>query len=219
MKKAIMFFMIFSLFQGSFSFETKENLISSEDKYAMIEGKLPVFYSSGKLMRDSTDRIKTKFITLMEVVQKEAKRNFAERERESYSKFILKSDFEKIKNNCGYDSYLVKTFYYIGGKHGMISEEGVNFRKGKNVSLKDIFKDEINYRGLIEQKIEEQIARSEGDIYYSDVKIPEEGYGFYFKGDSLVVIFNPYTIASHEAGIINFEIPISEISDFLNDAN
>jgi hypothetical protein len=215
MKKYIVVLMMIFVFQGVFPLDTKEIIVSSKNEYVTIDGRMPVFYNNDKYMKDSTNRIRIKFNTLMNMVKMESKRNLIEGSREATSKFILKNDFNKIGNNYGYNSYVVKTFYYIGGKHGMMLEEGINFKDGKEISLEDVFKDGINYRGLIEQSIEKQIVRSESDLYYSDVKVPEDGYSFCFKGDALVIIFNPYIMASYEAGVIKFEIPISEISDFM----
>ncbi len=215
MKKFTTYFILFFVFQSAFSIETKEIAVSFENDFMIIDVKIPSFYNNGKYLSEPSSRIKGKYEALIEISRMESNRYFLERLGKDYSKFILNNDFKKITNNMGIDSYSVKSFYYIGGKHGMMMEEGFNFKDGKEIFLKDIFKDNINYRGLIRQKIEEQIINSGGDMYYSNVDIPKDGYSFYFKDDSLVIIFDPYIIASYEAGIITFEIPVSEISDFM----
>ncbi|ADO84181.1 DUF3298 and DUF4163 domain-containing protein [Ilyobacter polytropus] len=215
MKKIIVFIFIFAVFQNMFSVETKKSNIKLENQYLMIDGKIPVFYNKGKYIGNSSNKVKGGFRALMEMIKMESNKNRLENPDNRDGKFILKSDFKKIDNESKIDSYLVKTFYFTGGSHGMILEEGYNFKNGKEIFLKDIFKGNINYKGLIKQKVEEQIIKYGGDLYYADINIPDEEYSFYFEGDSLVVFFNPYTLASYEAGIITFEIPISEISSFM----
>jgi len=215
MKKIIVFIFMLAVFQNMFSVETKKSNIKLENQYLMIDGKIPVFYNKGKYIGNSSNKVKGGFRALMEMIKMESNKNRLENPDNRDGKFILKSDFKKIDNESKIDSYLVKTFYFTGGSHGMILEEGYNFKNGKEVFLKDIFKGSINYKGLIKQKVEEQIIKYGGDLYYADINIPDEEYSFYFEGDSLVVFFNPYTLASYEAGIITFEIPISEISAFM----
>jgi len=214
MKKIIVFIFILAVFQNMFSVETKKSNIKLENQYLMIDGKIPVFYNKGKYIGNSSNKVKGGFRALMEMIKMESNKNRLENPDNRDGKFILKSDFKKIDNESKIDSYLVKTFYFTGS-HGMILEEGYNFKNGKEIFLKDIFKGNINYKGLIKQKVEEQIIKYGGDLYYADINIPDEEYSFYFEGDSLVVFFNPYTLASYEAGIITFEIPISEISAFM----
>lgn len=215
MKKIAVFILILTMFQNMFSVETKKSSIKLENQYLTIDGKIPVFYNKGKYMGNSSSRVKGGFKALMEMIKMESNKNRLENPANEDGKFILKSDFKKIDNENKIDSYIVKTFYFTGGSHGMMLEDGYNFKNGKEIFLKDIFKDSINYKGLIKQKVEEQIIKYGGDLYYADINVPDEGYSFYFKDDFLVVLFNPYTLASYEAGIITFEIPISEISAFM----
>ncbi|WP_320047638.1 DUF3298 domain-containing protein [uncultured Ilyobacter sp.] len=215
MKKITVFILMLTAFHNMFSVETKKSSIKLENQYLMIDGKIPVFYNKGKYIDDFSSRVNGGFKALMEMVKMESTRNRLENPTNEDGKFILKSDFKKIENDFKIDSYLVKTFYYTGGPHGMMLEDGYNFKNGKEVFFGDIFRDNINYRGLIKQKVEEQIIKYGGDLYYADIDIPDEDYSFYFKDDSLVILFNPYTLASYEAGIITFEIPVSEISDFM----
>ncbi|WP_319371772.1 DUF3298 and DUF4163 domain-containing protein [uncultured Ilyobacter sp.] len=215
MKKITVFILLLAAFQNIFSIEAKKSNITLENKYLKVDGKIPVFFNNGKYIGDSSSRARGSFTALLEMIKMESKRNHSEGQFKDGSKYILNSDFKKIKNNSKIESYLLKTFYYTGGAHGMMLEEGYNFKDGKEIFLEDLFKENINYRGLIKQKVEEQIIKYGGDLYYSDIDIPDEGYSFYFKEDSLVILFNPYTLASYEAGVVTFEIPISEIWAFM----
>ncbi|WP_321329689.1 DUF3298 domain-containing protein [uncultured Ilyobacter sp.] len=215
MKKITVVILLLTVFHSIFSIEAKKMNIKLENQHLIVAGEIPAFYNNGRYINGSSSRVKGSFEALVEMLKMESNRNRLENPDSEDEKFILKSDFEKIENEFGIDSYLIKTFYYTGGSHGMMLEEGYNFKNGKEVFLNDIFKGSINYKGLIKQKVEEQIIKYGGDLYYADINIPDEEYSFYFEGDSLVVFFNPYTLASYEAGIITFEIPISEISSFM----
>lgn len=211
MKKQLIL-LIFLMGIMTFGMEIEERKYNIQDKYTTITGNIPVFKSEEKIISDSTVDIFEFFIDLIVM---ESRRFFVEEGKSSPNNFVLKSDYYLKKNEMGVDSYLVKTYYYMGGEHGMMVETPYNFKDGAEVSLGDFFKEDVNYTILIKNKIEEIIIEEDPSIYYENVSIKENGYKYYFSEDKLVIIFDVYEIGPYESGIPAFEIPISELKDYL----
>lgn len=193
--------------------EIEEENLEYKGTHTIITGRLPIFKSKGRLVsKEAVDR----FEALSEAVIMESRRYFIEEAKKVPTSFVLKSDYSKKENTAGIESYVVKTYYYIGGTHGMILETPYNFKGGREVSLGSLFKDEVNYKRLIKNRIEEIVIEADSSMFYDNITIKEEEFKFYFSGDKLVIIFNPYEIAPHESGIPAFSIPLEELSDYLN---
>lgn len=183
------------------------------DNYTIVTGRVPLFKYKGSPV--SEEAVNT-FNILDEVMRMESRRYFREAGNREGNPFVLKSDYSKMENKAGIDSYVVKTYYYKGGDHGMILETPYNFRGSREVTLNSLFKDGINYRRVIRNRIEETIIEGDPSMYYENIVIREEDYKFYLSEDKLVIIFNPYELGPYESGILTFEIPLEELSDYLN---
>ncbi len=78
-----------------------------------------------------------------------------------------------------------------------------------------------NIEGLskaIEHKLKEKIKSNSDEpmedfFFGKDFQLPETiGYG----DEGLIILYNPYEIASYSQGIIEFSIPYDDVSSFLN---
>ncbi|GLI56223.1 hypothetical protein PM10SUCC1_17370 [Propionigenium maris DSM 9537] len=194
--------------------EAEEKNFSYRDGNTIISGRVPVFKHRGQLL---SEKAVDTFKILDEVVRMESRRHFRELGNKEGNPFVLKSDYSKVENKVGIDSYVVKTYYYAGREHGMVLETPYNFRKGREVTLGSLFKDEVNYRRLLRNKVEEIIIEGDPSMYYENIVVEEREFKFYFSEDNLVIIFNPYEIGPYESGILTFTIPLEELSDYLKD--
>lgn len=194
--------------------EAEEKNFSYRDGNTIISGRVPVFKHRGQLL---SEKAVDTFKILDEVVRMESRRHFRELGNKEGNPFVLKSDYSKVENKVGIDSYVVKTYYYAGREHGMVLETPYNFRKGREVTLGSLFKGEVNYRRLLRNKVEEIIIEGDPSMYYENIVVEEREFKFYFSEDNLVIIFNPYEIGPYESGILTFTIPLEELSDYLKD--
>ena len=80
---------------------------------------------------------------------------------------------------------------------------------GKEVELKDIFKEGFEYKDIINKEINRQISK-DPDRYFSGkdgfVGISED-QSFYIKNNTLIIYFGLYEIAPYASGISEFIIP------------
>lgn len=212
MKKIlVVFFLLLTV--TALALEVEERNYSYKDKYLIIDGRLPLFTYKGRLLSKLPEE---RFHTLSHIVKMESRRYFREEKGESPSSFVLKSDYEEISNTMDIRSFIVKSYYYTGGSHGMLLETPYNFRGNKELHLEDLFRGDVNYRRLIKTKLEEIIIEEDPSMFYENITIEEMEFEYYIKGQDLVVLFPPYEIAPFSSGIPKFTIPLDELREYLD---
>lgn len=120
-------------------------------------------------------------------------------------------------------SVKVQSYTYTGGAHGYNSIQFMNFnlKTGDEYILQTQLKDESAFLDYTESEF-----RRQRDIE-SDLNLNEFGYWFEdekfqlpremgFDGDKLILIYNPYEIASYADGHIIIEIPIEEVKPYFD---
>ena len=132
---------------------------------------------------------------------------------------MANSTFEIKKNRDDVISILVKYYKYSGGAHGYYEyiPYNIDLRKGNFIALKDIFKDNVDYKMLINKEIENQIKEMRKNEKYID-KIYEfhgikENQKFYLQDGKIVIFFDLYDIAPYVAGIPEFPITSKNIEN------
>ncbi|WP_442597990.1 WG repeat-containing protein [Neobacillus sp. D3-1R] len=110
--------------------------------------------------------------------------------------------------------------YPFGAAHGMPSKiyAHVDLESGVFYKLKDLFKKDSDYVGVLSKIVGEQIKN---DPQYSYVfpgsyKGISEKQPFYVDQTNVYLYFQPYEIAPYAAGFPTFKIPFAEIETILN---
>lgn len=117
----------------------------------------------------------------------------------------------KVTNNSDIISFYIDYYQFTGGAHGMTTRFAYNIDKstGKEVKLKDIFKEGFEYKDIINKEINRQISK-DPDRYFPGkdgfVGISED-QSFYIKNNTLIIYFGLYEIAPYASGISEFIIP------------
>lgn len=134
--------------------------------------------------------------------------------------FEVVTRYQECSNSEDYLSLYVDYYQYTGGAHGFTERRAYNIdlNTGKDLALKDLFRDGLDYKAVLNQAIREQIAAAPGDYW------DQPGMGFttiaddqsyYIADGNLVVYFGLYEIAPYAAGIPEFKIPLSDLKDGL----
>lgn len=113
----------------------------------------------------------------------------------------------------------INSYLDTGGAHGNTNVRFFNFnpQTGELYSKRELISNVNELSKLIESKLKERgksKAESPMEDYFfgKDFQLPETiGYS----DEGLIVLYNPYEIASYSQGIIEFTIPYSEVSTFL----
>ncbi len=133
--------------------------------------------------------------------------------------YAIATDYALGTVNSDFVSLYVDYYQYTGGAHGITERRAYNYdlNQGSSISLGMLFKDGYDYTSKINAIISEQI-KIEPDLYFQD-DMGFQGISadqdFYIKGDKLIVYFQQYEIAPYVAGIPEFEIALSDLSEGL----
>jgi hypothetical protein len=117
-------------------------------------------------------------------------------------------------------SMAINSYLDTGGAHGNTNVRFFNFnpQTGTLFSKSDLISNVKELSKIIEKKLIEHAQTNskepmEDFFFGKDFQLPETiGYS----DEGLIVLYNPYEIASYSQGIIQFTIPYDEISSFLN---
>jgi inhibitor of cysteine peptidase len=125
-------------------------------------------------------------------------------------------------NKDGLLCVTLTNYSYYGGAHGSTFKLSLIFdlTTGDRLYLDDFMKEGSDYRSLISGMIQEEIKRrAADDVLYELVEFEDIGEtpDFYLSGDALVFYFQEYAYFPYAAGIQEFPIKYSALSEALND--
>ncbi|MGU8571048.1 DUF3298 and DUF4163 domain-containing protein [Clostridium perfringens] len=131
---------------------------------------------------------------------------------EAYSLFEVFNTDEVI-------SLPVSYYQYTGGAHGLTTKVSYNYnlKTGKELRLKDLFKEGFDYKSIIDKKVREDIEK-EKELYFDNgalFKGVNENQAYYLNRDGIIVYFQQYEIAPYSSGIREFKIPYGELKEGL----
>ena len=94
-------------------------------------------------------------------------------------------------------------------------------KNGEFLNLSDLFKDEVNYKEVINNEIRKQIEdmaqkdkENAGVYQFTTIS---DNQKFYIQDDNIVIFFDLYEIAPYAAGIPEFKINIKSLNHILKD--
>ena len=129
------------------------------------------------------------------------------------------SDYKITYNKDNILSIPITTYNFTGGAHGMSYLKSFNYDliTGEILSLKDMFKDNIDYKKIVNDYINSEIEKNK-DNYFSG----KDGFNgisdnqeFYIDNNGIVVYFQLYDIAPYYVGIPKFEFNNREFKKYL----
>lgn len=117
-------------------------------------------------------------------------------------------------------SFVVQVYRYTGGAHGSNVVKTFIYKDDRLVDEKYIFKDS-EWRVLISKKARDYFKKELGS--YLDISMLEDGTmpdyrnfnDFYISGDSIIFVFQEYSIGPYALGIQEMKIKLKDISNIL----
>lgn len=112
----------------------------------------------------------------------------------------------------------INSYLDTGGAHGNTNITFFNFNSqtGKLYPKTELFNTIDALSEIIAKQLKEELksdASMEAIFFGKDFQLPES---LGFSDEGLIVLYNPYEIASYSQGIIEFTIPYEDISSYLN---
>ncbi len=197
--------------------------ITNKNKYINSIINVPIIMTENKTVEKSiNNRITNEIMDFYNKSKNEAE-NYLKNNIGNELKFIANTNFEVKKNSNNMLSIVVTYTKYSGGVHNEYENRGYNvyMPNGKFLNLRDLFKDDIDYKSVINDEIRGQIEElvkkdpESGQIYqFLTIK---DNQKFYIQDDNLVIFFDLYEIAPYPAGIPEFKININTINHILKD--
>ena len=102
-----------------------------------------------------------------------------------------------------------------------------DFNLKKEIKLKDLFKDEVNFEEILKEYVSEQIMKIIGEInssgeYGLDESIVnniyiDENSIFYFNSEYLILSFSSCELSQNIMNLVEFKIPFNRIYSYLNE--
>ena len=151
-----------------------------------------------------------------------------------YNQDIIKdklspTKFEYSENYCiipsfkPYYNIATFTYKYSGGAHGegTVDYMVLNTETNTIVTLKDLFKPNIDYLNILNHQLEIQLTtlvnKSQIPLYNTpnDIKLSNNQNFYINNTGDIIIVFNVYEIAPYASGIIEVLIPRTNISMYL----
>ncbi len=133
------------------------------------------------------------------------------------------SDYKIAYNKDNILSICITNYEYTGGAHGMSHQKNynINLKSGKEILLKDLFKEKSNYKAHINKEIKKQMkAQTDAEevVYFEDdlgFKSISDNQSYYFEEGHIVIHFGLYEIASYAVGMPEFRIALKDLKESL----
>ena len=219
----------FTIFKNKIKMVQTSNIIANIDtqtitknnKYINSIINIPIIMTDNKdISKYINDEITNSIMKFFNESQKQAE-EYNNALPEVENKFVANVDFDVKKNSDNILSILVKYYKFAGGAHGYYENVAYNIdtRNGKFLTLSDLFKEDIDYKNVINEEIrmqiEELIKSDEQNKGVYEFKSIGDKQKFYIQDDNLVVYFDLYDIAPYAAGIPEFMINVNKIDHIL----
>ena len=216
-----------------FNIQTKEinedsEFFKADIKYPYLKVKQQCLYKQNTHNREIEIINKTISDDILKF--KEEIKVYSKSYKDEYEKNPNKDEYTKYKYEA-YTNYEIKYnknniisipvvyYQFTGGAHGMSELKTYNYDlvKGKEIQLKDLFKEDCRYKDIINKEIQDNIEKNQQDYFkgYDGFKGISENQKFYIEENGIVVYFGQYEIAPYSTGIPEFKIPWDKISDCL----
>lgn len=131
------------------------------------------------------------------------------------SGFVLYNELDKL-------SYMVMTYEFTGGAHGLETSlyKTFDMKSGKVIRVRDLFYQ--GFEGKLTGILTAKLRKSTGLMEH--VKLTDRGYftdqikpseNFYLSPQGIGFVYNPYEIAPHSFGTITIFVSYAELSEIL----
>jgi len=124
-----------------------------------------------------------------------------------------------LNSNCTLSTYFDQ-YQYTGGAHGstLRLSSSYSLQTGNIITLKDLFKNNTNYKDLIIKELQTQADQNlliNPGIYFDNYKtLIEENFNedsFYLSQKTIDFYYGQYEIAPYSTGIVVFSIPYQKL--------
>lgn len=199
-----------------------------KDKQMEASVKIPkvkITGADGKVMKSESEKLNAAISWYQNKFIKEYKKNVAATKKGEKGNESLTSKYKIVTDNDKLFCLRIDTVIAMGGSQSYAKIFSVDKKSGKQITLKNLFKNGSNYMERISDNIKEQMRTQmkadENKTYFIDDVMPGNNFDkisddadFYInKNGKLTIVFDKYEVAPGAMGIVTFSIPTREIKD------
>lgn len=194
--------------------------IEEKNDHIQINLNIPHINGIKQNQKEINKQLKDRAQDFSNGIKKMSDENYKESKKQGQKVIVYEAstnfNIEYVGEN--YMSMLVDYYSYTGGAHGSTLREAYNIdiNTGKILSLKDIFKENYNYKEVINNLIKKYVDKDKDNYLIDDFKGIKENQEFYISQDGIVIYFQLYEIAPYSTGFPEFKIPLKNVEDGLN---
>lgn len=220
--------------------EVKNNKLSEKNQWINLDVNYPTVIFKDQDKSIIQDKINKQFFSdamwSREKMIKDSKEAYEDSIKYKYDfrPYSLDIQYNIDKNNNGILSAHSTVYYYTGGAHALSYTIPYNYRleDGKELELKDLFKEGYDYRKVMNEKIKELMDKIDAEykaeyikgggkeeeyksMFFEEFKGVKDDQKFYITNNDIVIYYDHYEIAPYAFGMPKFNIPISSLKDGL----
>lgn len=213
---------LYSIHENAISIKTQKE--ASENEIIKINLQYPQIDGlADKTVQDSINSI---FQEAALAARQEGLKNAVEMEMDrasgygSPNKCETYFDYRLKYNQNGLLSVVFLNYQYTGGAHGLTvqSSRTFNLNTGAEYKLKDLMKADADYVSFVSANVRNEINErvKEGLLYENTpFQTIKDDHDFYLSNDAVVIYFQQYEHWPYAAGIQEFPVEFSVLSDML----
>lgn len=182
----------------------------------------PFFFTSPQILSKINSTIKSDVYTFKNGLLKEQENynNIAKQNDQPKNSYNVISDYAVTFNK----NYILSTILSLmafdnendGPLYNELNNYNIDLITGKNLTLKDIFKDNIDYIKVIRDYINYKINQNK-NFYYENITIEiSENQAFYLTDDGIIMYFGLDEISPSKFGIPKFKMSFKKFAPYIN---
>ena len=192
--------------------------INVENKYIKVNIKYPVIQevSDKSIQNRLNEKFKKDVLYFKSEIEKQAVEayNYSKNKGFPFMTYEVFIDFKVTFNKNNILSIPASYYSYTGGAHGftIIRPYNINLTSGKEIKLKDIFKEGTDYKTIIKNEIIRQMKENPNEYFpeaLNKIKSISDDQNFYLEDGNIIIYYGLYDIAPYASGIKEFKIPFS----------
>ena len=200
--------------QGNITAENRK--IYSEDSKLLTNIQYPYISTADKAV---ADKINAAILADVEKAQKEAQDNLkAYGSYQSPNKFETYFNYKIAYMQGNLLSLVLYDYQYYGGAHGIEIQISHTFdlKTGREYSLADLMDSNSEYAKYINDSIKADIVKDNlEDAQITKFVSIADNQNYYLSNKGLVIYFQEYEYFPYAAGIMEYNFPYADLSDYL----
>ncbi|AKN29617.1 hypothetical protein Ccar_01640 [Clostridium carboxidivorans P7] len=197
--------------------------INSTEKYIKKDLKIPVLkgMKNKNIENQINNSIKSDIMEFKQQMEESANEYGMQAEKvgKKFIPFIISTNYSITYNKNNIASITIFYYEFINGKHSYIKTSyNFNLNSGKSLSLKDLFKQGVSYKQIINKEIKKYLIQNK-ELYIpgtvTNFKGISDDQPFYLDNENIVIYLGFNEIAPNISEIPIIKIPFSTLKNYI----